>query len=402
MTEKDDPVECRVVVVAPLGSDATNIRGVLEQAGFSSLIQPTIAEALRAVGDGCGMLLMTEESFGTTGRQLLVEGVKEQPPWSDLPVVIIVSGAKRGQYSAQMVKQLGPEMNLALVERPLRIPTLIAAVNTALRARRRQYELRDMLEERQKLMEGLEQRVAERTEKLQLMVEELEGFSYSISHDLRGPLSIIGGYAEVLTEDHGHTLTPEAKELLHRIAKTAQRMDRLTQDLLAYTRVSRGELALRPVDLDLVINDVIEQYPAILRQRNCLTVHRPLGVVLGHHPSLTQIFSNLIENSLKFVRTGQEPSVAISASSQDGHVRVTVSDHGVGIAPEQHERIFGIFERASRSPFPGTGIGLAIAKKAVERMGGAIGVESALDEGAVFWVSLPIYRAPQADGGRQT
>jgi signal transduction histidine kinase len=189
-------------------------------------------------------------------------------------------------------------------------------------------------------------------------------------------------------EDHEETLTPGARELLNRIAKTALRMDQLTQDLLAYTRVSRGELTLSPVDLDHVLSEVVEQYPAILRMKHRITIHHPLGVVAGHSPSLIQIFSNLIENALKFVQQGQEPVVDIKAVREGEKVRVTVSDRGVGIAPEQQERIFGIFERVSRSPFPGTGIGLAIAKKAVERMGGAIGVQSALNQGAVFWVLL--------------
>ncbi len=399
MSEPDDTLECRIVIVAPIGSDAANMRAVLEQAGLSSVVQPNLSSGLQAVGEGCGVLLLTEDGFVGSGRQLLIDGLTGQPPWSDLPVVMIVSGARNGHYSAELVRHLGPDMNLALVERPLRIPTLIAAVNTALRARRRQYQLRDMLAERQRLLDSLEQRVTERTENLRLMVEELEAFSYSVSHDLRGPLSIIGGYAQVLMEDYADTLTPGAQELLNRISKTALRMDRLTQDLLAYTRVSRAELVLQPVDLDMVLADVIEQYPTILRLKNCITIHRPLGVVLGHHPSLTQIFSNLIENSLKFVRKGEDPSVVISASTREGQVRITVSDHGVGVAPEQHARIFGIFERASRNPFPGTGIGLAIAKKAVERMGGAIGVDSALDEGSIFWVVLPAYEASNADGG---
>lgn len=388
MSDRADSIECRVLILAPIGADAENMRTVLSHGGFTSSIQPDLTSTLAAVTDGCGVLLMTEEALEANGHARLVERLSGQPPWSDLPVVVIVSGARKGGYTAQLVKRLGPGMNLALIERPLRIPTLIAAVNTALRARRRQYELRDMLAERQRLMLGLEERVAERTERLRTMIEELEAFSYSVSHDLRGPLNVIGGYAQVLIEDHEKALTSEARDLLQRIVKTVRRMDQLTLDLLAYTRISREDLTLGPVDLDRVLAEVIEQYPAIMRMKHRITIHGPLGKVAGHPASLVQIFSNLIENSLKFVRRGEEPEVDIRSVFTSDRVRIIVADHGVGIAPEQHERIFGIFERVSRSPFPGTGIGLAIAKKAVERMGGAIGVISELDHGAAFWVEL--------------
>lgn len=400
MNEADALFECRVVITAPTGADANNINTVLVEAGFTTQIKPTLLTAIEAVSQGCGVLLLAEEAVDRTTGESLGEAMRKQLPWSDLPIIIITSAGRNRRSGIEATRLIGAHANLALIERPLSIPTLIAAVETALRARRRQYELRDLLADRQRLLASLEKRVEERTEKLQQMVEELEAFSYSVSHDLRSPLSIIGGYAQVLIEDHGESMGPRAQDLLNRIAKTTSRMDRLTQDLLAYTRISRAELILNPVDLDEVIGEVIEQYPSILSLRDHIAITRPLGVVSGHPPSLTQIFSNLIENALKFVKKGEKPQVRVSSQRQGEWIRVIVQDQGVGIAKEQHQRIFGIFERVSRSPFPGTGIGLAIAKKAVERMGGRIGVVSAMNQGATFWVDLKVANADEKAAGK--
>ena len=378
----------RVLVLAPLGADASNIRQVLRDAGIEAGTCPDLAALAASSADACDVLLLTEESVSPGRQGPLVERIAAQPAWSDLPIVLITSGGRIDDASTRAIRLLGDHANLTLVERPLRVLTLVSAVKSALRARRRQYEVRDLLADREKLLASLEERVAERTAKLRAMVEELEAFSYSVSHDLRSPLRVLSGYADVLVEDYGPSLDPQAKDYLDRIARAARRMDRLTQDILAYTRVTRAELTLEPLDLDLVFRAVIEQYPALLAARHLIAVHSPLGRIRGHLPSLIQCFSNLLENALKFVREGEQPDIEVTSEPRDGRVRVFVRDHGVGIAPEQHRRIFGIFERAVDSRIPGTGIGLAIAKKAVERMGGSIGVTSTPGQGSRFWIEL--------------
>jgi signal transduction histidine kinase len=381
--------EQRVLITAPLGADARNIAEVLSAAGIGTRLCRDLAMAAEEYSAGCAALLVTEEAMNPEQAALLAERLDRQEPWSDVPVVLVTSGGQFSPVSTRATALAGPRANLTLIERPLRAATLVATVRTALRARSRQYEIRDLLADRETLLASLEERVAERTASLRQMVEELEAFSYSVSHDLRAPLRVLDGYARALLEDYGETLAPEAKDLLARIARTAHRMDRLTQDLLAYTRVSRAELALEPVDLEPMLRAVIEQYPSLIASSHLIHLRPPPGTVLGHGPSLIQCFSNLLENALKFVNQGETPHVEIYAEPRGDRIRVTVADRGMGIDLTQQQRIFGMFERAAaHKHMAGTGIGLAIVKKAAERMGGSVGVESEPGNGSRFWIEL--------------
>jgi signal transduction histidine kinase len=381
--------EERVLIAAPLGADARNIGDVLAGAGIEALVCRDLGMAAEELAAGCAALIITEEAMGAVHPPLLSAQLDRQPPWSDVPVVLITSGGHFSPVGARAAGLIGPRANLTLIERPLRTSTLVATLKTALRARRRQYEIRDLMADREKLLASLEERVAERTTRLRQMVEELEAFSYSVSHDLRAPLRVLDGYARALTEDYGDTLEPGAKDLLSRISRAAHRMDRLTQDVLAYTRISRGELTLEPVDLESMLRGVIEQYPSLIASSHLIHLRPPLGTVLGHGPSLIQCFSNMLENALKFVREGEVPHVEIYSEVRGDVVRVTVADRGMGIDPAQQQQIFGMFERAAAARHvAGTGIGLAIVKKAAERMGGSVGVESEPGKGARFWLEL--------------
>ena len=216
----------------------------------------------------------------------------------------------------------------------------------------------------------------------------MEAFSYSVSHDLRSPLRSLDGYARALQEDYGASLPEGAKLYLEKIARAAQRMDSLTQDVLAYTRATRCEMEITVIDLDVLLFDVIEQYPALGAAADCIRIKKPLGQVMGHVPSLIQCFSNLLGNAVKFIPEGKAPEVDVFSERNGTRLRVTVKDNGIGIDPSHHTRIFRMFERAAKKQFPGTGIGLAIVRKAVERMGGKVGVVSAPGQGSEFWIEL--------------
>jgi signal transduction histidine kinase len=226
--------------------------------------------------------------------------------------------------------------------------------------------------------------VAERT-------AELDSFAYSVAHDLRAPLRSMRGFSEALLEDYAPQLPSEGRDYALRISKAAARMNALIEDLLAYSRLAREHVALAPLDLDDVLRSVIEEMASELLERKAqVTVEKPLLRVIGHPVILQQVFQNLLSNAIKFVAPGTAPQVRIRAEGAGGRVRIWVEDNGIGVAPEHHDRIFRVFERLhSIEDYPGTGIGLAIVRKALDRMSGTSGVDSAPGRGSRFWIELP-------------
>jgi PAS domain S-box-containing protein len=235
----------------------------------------------------------------------------------------------------------------------------------------------------------LEKEVSERTLALQHTVTELEAFSYTVSHDLRSPLRAMQGYAEAVLEDYQDKLDDTGKDYLKRIKNAAQRLDKLIQDLLTYSRVSREDTPLLPVDLDQLTRDLIEQYPYLRPPAADVAIEGKLPSVIGRESALTQILSNLLGNAVKFVSPGTVPRIRLKAEDAGGKVRLWIEDNGIGIAPENHERIFRIFEQINKPAlYTGTGVGLAIVKRAAESIRGAVGVQSTLGQGCRFWIDL--------------
>jgi PAS domain S-box-containing protein len=238
----------------------------------------------------------------------------------------------------------------------------------------------------------LEDEVLKRTESLSLALMEMEAFSYSVSHDLRSPLRAMEGYAAALLEDEGERLTDNGRNYLTRIQASAARLDQLIHDLLTYTRVSKNDTPLVSVNLDLLVRDMVEQYPNLQRPKAHITVKGHLPYVLGSESALTQVFSNLLGNAVKFVPPGVTPTIVVRAEPKGKKVRIWVEDNGIGIDAINHDRIFHIFERVDTFKlYSGTGIGLAITKKAVESMGGRIGLESSLGLASRFWFEINKY-----------
>lgn len=257
---------------------------------------------------------------------------------------------------------------------------------------------------------GLERLVAERTEKLRETVADLEGFSYSVAHDMRTPLRGMQGFARLLLDDHADKLDATAHRYLERIASSAARMDMLIQDVLNYTRVMRSEALLVPVNLDRLVRDIIATYPDWQPPKAVITIEGTPPSVLGHEGFLTQCVSNILANAVKFVAPGVTPRVRIRVEErapsptqapwpeENAHqapeaagplVRIWFEDNGIGIDPKDRTRVFRMLERINPAEqFEGTGIGLTIVNKAVQRMGGRMDFESATGQGSRFWIEL--------------
>jgi signal transduction histidine kinase len=235
-------------------------------------------------------------------------------------------------------------------------------------------------------LEGL---VIERTSALTTTNEQLEAFVYSIAHDLRAPLRAIQGFSELLVEEAGETLNTVGKRYAARISKSAQFMDALLRDLLAFSRISQQHVILSSVNLQSVVAAMLTGLQANIEENNATVESTgPWPEVLAHEPTLVQVLVNLISNALKFVEPGVSPRVRLRAEQRAEFIRVWVEDNGIGIAPEYQEQIFGVFTRLNAEQYRGTGIGLAIVQKGVERMGGQVGVESAPQQGSRFWFEL--------------
>lgn len=241
-----------------------------------------------------------------------------------------------------------------------------------------------------KAHEELELRVAERTAKLSEAVSQMEEFSYTVSHDLRAPLRGMQAYSKALLEDCSGTLAsvPHAIEYLQRIADNATRLDKMAVDVLTLSRVAGGTLNLVPVSLDKFVRELLEHYPMMHPPHAKIQIE-PLADVLGHEPSLTQIMSNLLSNAIKFAIPGTVPQIHIWTEKRDKEVRIWVEDSGLGIDPKYQHRLFRMFEQIHPdTKHQGTGAGLAIVRKAAERMNGTVGVESDGKNGSKFWVQL--------------
>jgi len=350
---------------------------VLARARITTHYCANLSELVRGLQEGAGAIMLAEEVLADPAAAALTEVLGSQPPWSDVPVLIL---ARQGADSRVIAEAMDKLANVTVIERPMRVASLISTVRTALRARNRQYQLRGLLD-------GLRESDQRKTE-----------FLATLAHELRNPLAPMSTALTLLMrKEHD---AAEAMRYYELMGRQIEHMVRLVNDLMEVSRITRGKIELRmeAVALESVIKDAIElSRPLLEGSRHNLSVElcsEPL-VVRGDGVRLTQVFSNLLNNAAKYTAGGGKIRIVLRKEGRQAVVEVW--DNGTGIAPEMLKSIFEMFVQVSgtsKAAQGGLGIGLTLVKSLVELHGGSVEATSAgLGQGAMFCVRLPLIRA---------
>ena len=405
--DKSESENERVMVIAPLGRDATSIADLLNANGFAASIcadPSTNADELVSAG----ALIMTEEALEFAQIGYLLAALQNQPAWSELPVIILTSGG-RSRLAQLLDVAARAARSATLLERPISTDTLLRAINVALRSRRRQYEVRDLIFEQQRIQQKLEKN----EEQLRMLLARERGlrqaadeanrlkdeFLATISHELRNPLNVMLGYSELLLRMDEIKQSPQLSQMSEALRRNALAQSYLIRDLLELSRLRSGKLTLNleTVSVATAINNAIETVRADADTKKIsidLALPRSPIFLEGDPLRLEQIIWNLLSNSVKFTDSGGKIKVALDR--EDGDAVLTVEDTGQGIHPSFLPRVFDMFRqgdtRASRQ-HSGLGIGLALVQQLVRLHKGSVEAFSeGLGKGATFTIRLPAKR----------
>ena len=375
-----EALERRLLILAPFGRDAELLRDTLRKDDVEAPSCTSLAELTLETERGAAALLVAEESLGAE-MVILADLIARQPPWSDLPVIVMTHVGSDSPSVARALEMLG---NVTLIERPVRVPALRSTVRTALRARERQYQMRLRLEEREE---------ADRRK---------DEFLAVLAHELRNPLAPIRNTVNIMRLSSGQ----QQAQLWEMMDRQVGHMVRLVDDLLEVSRISRGKIELRrqPVELSVIVASAVEtSRPLIEGAGHVLSVNLPPEplVVEADATRLAQVFSNLLNNAAKY--TDDAGAISITATRDGSEVSVAVRDNGIGMPAEALPRVFEMFtqlELGRRRGQSGLGIGLTLARSLVEMHGGTIAASSdGVGAGSVFTVRLPLSAVGTASQG---
>ena len=374
--------EERVIIIAPVGQDADAIATMLGAEGYHTEIATSLADIGEKLADA-GTLLLTDEALEIQHVSELLETLKAQPPWSELPLIIVTKGGE--SHLVKLLELIAEAAgSLTLLERPMGAVTLLRSVQVALRSRRRQYQVRDLLMREQMLR--AESETANRIK---------DEFLATVSHELRTPLNAILGWATLIRQDNvKETIVARAIEVIERNARAQAQ---LIEDLLDVSRMTSGKLRLtaKPIELISVIRAAVDSVQPAAEAKD---VHLEMILdvkgdrIVGDADRLQQVVWNLLSNAVKFTPKGGRVQIKLQCVAS--HAQIVISDTGIGISSEFLPHVFELFRQADGSitkPQGGLGLGLAIARKLVEMHGGTLSAASAGEgQGASFTVSIPM------------
>jgi len=369
---RQSDLEMRVLILAPIGRDAALLSQTVASVDMQAQICRHSADLLEMLQHGAAAAMVTEEALSHNDVDGLADWLTSQPPWSDVPFIVITSRGRANAATAHKAQEFQALGNVTFLERPVRPETIEAATRSALRARMRQYEIR------------------RRQETLTRVNADLEQFAYSASHDLQEPIRNIAIYSGLLSRRYGNLLDEKGQEFLDYVNKGALRMEMLVRDLLAYTKAgSIADEVTELIEAERPLQNAMLNLAESIRQSDAQILYRSLPAVRIREVHLQQLVQNLIGNALKY-RSGNTPQISISAEKDDCYWRFAIQDNGLGIDPEYKEKIFGLFKRLHvNDAYTGTGIGLAICQRIVNQYRGRIWVESEPEKGSTFFFTIP-------------
>lgn len=388
--EERTDLERRILILAPTGNDARLTAGFLSGAHMLPQVCVDVPELCREIRRGCGSIILAEETLGDDSIDPLVSFLAEQPSWSDIPLILITSGGEASQAQLRRLAIFGPAGNVILLERPFRPGTLISTMEVASRARRRQYEARDFVEQLKRAHD--EAKAANHAK---------DAFMAALSHELRTPLNPALLIASEFAEDK--TLPEPVRQNFETIRKNIELEAHLIDDLLDITRITSGKMVLRRerVDIHQVLADTLDIIRTDRQEKDIqldLKLNAPCCAVNGDAVRLQQVFWNILKNAVKFTpRSGMISVTSSIKQNGDNLLSVRITDTGIGMTHEESARVFKPFAQGDHAGnngthrFGGLGLGLAISKNVVQLHSGTIVAESpGRDQGATFTVELPL------------
>ena len=398
-----DNVLTRVLILTPTKKDAEVTSSLLTKADVTCFVCRDLRHLAQEISEGAGAVLLTEEVISAAGLQDLLNSLHQQPAWSDLPVVMLMQGSVASNAATKLIRDLG---NVTLLERPAPTRSVVSAVQTAIRSRQRQYQIRDQMEairraqdERAQLLES-ERAARQEAERAGRIKDE---FLATLSHELRTPLNAIFGWTQLIK------LNPSDAEAISEginvIDRNVRLQTELIEDLLDMSRIISGKVRLdmRRVQIPDVIDAALDSAMPALSAKNIRlekVVASGVEYVSGDPGRLQQVLWNLLTNAIKFTPKGGK--IQVLAHRVASHLEISVTDTGEGIAPEFLPQLFERFSQADASTtrnHGGLGLGLSIVRHLVEMHGGTIRAESpGVGQGATFVVSLPILAVNSVDG----
>ena len=389
---RDDASEL-IALLTPTGRDGPVAMRVFADAGLAAVACPDMAALCALVGDGHGIgaVLVAEEALGPRDSKMLLRALAEQAPWSDVPIVVLTGEGELSRAIPGPLEELASHANVTLLERPVRVATIVTVLRSALRARRRQYDVRAHLVERKLLLER-ERSARHQAEEANHAKSE---FLAMMSHELRTPLNAIGGYAQLMEMGLRGPITPEQREDLERIERSQRHLLGLINDVLNFAKLEAGRVQFFIVRIPM--HEVLLGVEALvlpqLRAKGLR--YRDAGgcegiAVHADEEKARQVLINLLSNAIKFTASGGE--VRVACTVDDEWVHTTVSDSGVGIPADRLDSIFEPFVQVDRgltSRQEGTGLGLAISRDLARHMGGDLTATSIAGVGSDFTLTLP-------------